>query len=99
MIIVDPLDEREDKEPVSEFLSALAVHVDNIPTVRFFIAGRPEGCIQSGFKVPSLRTKELPLHDVDSATTALFKMIGWRVLVEGVVVSQVGVSFASYESI
>jgi NACHT domain len=67
-IVVDALDECEDKEPVSEFLSALAVHVDNMPTVRFFITGRPEDQIRSGFKLPSLRTKELPLHDVDSAT-------------------------------
>jgi hypothetical protein len=67
-IVVDALDECEDKEPVSEFLSALAVHVDNMPTVRFFITGRPEDRIRSGFKLPSLRTKELPLHDVDSAT-------------------------------
>jgi NACHT domain len=67
-IVIDALDECEDKEPVSEFLSALAVHVDNMPTVRFFITGRPEDHIRSGFKLPSLRTKELPLHDVDSAT-------------------------------
>jgi NACHT domain len=67
-IIVDALDECEDKEPVSEFLSALAVHVNSMPTVRFFITGRPEDRIRSGFKLPSLRTKELPLHDVDSAT-------------------------------
>jgi NACHT domain len=67
-IVVDALDECEDKEPVSEFLSALALHVDSMPTVRFFITGRPEDRIRSGFKLPSLRTKELPLHDVDSAT-------------------------------
>src|SRR3984885_9175685 len=67
-IVVDALDECEDKEPVSEFPSALAVHMDNMPTVRFFITGRPEDRIRSGFKLPSLRTKELPLHDVDSAT-------------------------------
>ncbi|KIM78643.1 hypothetical protein PILCRDRAFT_11100 [Piloderma croceum F 1598] len=67
-IVVDALDECEDKEPVSEFLSALAVHVDSMPMVRFFITGRPEDRVRSGFKLPSLRTKELPLHDVDSAT-------------------------------
>ena len=67
-IVVDALDECEDKEPVSEFLSALAVHVGNMPMVRFFITGRPEDRIRSGFKLPSLRTNELPLHDVDPAT-------------------------------
>ncbi|KIM73999.1 hypothetical protein PILCRDRAFT_39996, partial [Piloderma croceum F 1598] len=67
-IVVDALDECEDKEPVSEFLSALAVHVNNMPTVRFFITGRPEDHIRSGFKLSSLRTKVSPLHDVNSAT-------------------------------
>ena len=42
--------------------------MNNMPTVKFFITGRPEDRIRSGFKLPSLRTKELPLHDVDSAT-------------------------------
>jgi hypothetical protein len=67
-IVVDALDECEDKEPVSEFLSALALHVDKIRSVKFFITGRPEDRIRSGFRLPSLRTKELPLHDVESAT-------------------------------
>jgi hypothetical protein len=66
-IVVDALDECEDKEPVSEFLSALALHVDNMPTVKLFITGRPEDRIRSGFKLPPLRTKELPLHDIESA--------------------------------
>ena len=67
-IVIDALDECKDKEPVSELLSALAAHVNNMPTVRFFITGRPEDRIRSGFKLPSLRTKELPLHNVDLAT-------------------------------
>ena len=66
-IVVDALDECENNEPVSEFLSALAAHIDAIPAVKFFITGRPEDHIRSGFKLPPLRTKELPLHDVDSA--------------------------------
>jgi hypothetical protein len=65
-IVVDALDECEDKEPVSAFLSALAQYVDEIPTVKFFITGRPEDRIRYGFE--KLRTKELPLHDVESAT-------------------------------
>ena len=40
-----------------------------IPAVKFFITGRPEDRIRSGFKLPSLRTKELPLpRDRDLAT-------------------------------
>jgi hypothetical protein len=53
-IVVDALNECEDNEPVSEFLSALAIHINTIPTVKFFITGRPEDHIQSRFKLPSL---------------------------------------------
>jgi NACHT domain len=67
-IIIDALDECEDKEYVSEFLSVLAQYVDEIPFVKIFITGRPEDHIRSGFAIPSLQTRELPLHDVDSAT-------------------------------
>jgi hypothetical protein len=63
---VDALDECEDKEPVSAFLSALARYIDEIPSIKFFITGRPEDYIRYGFM--KLRTKELPLHDVKSAT-------------------------------
>jgi NACHT domain len=66
-IIVDALDECEDKEPVSAFLSVLAKYVDDIPNVKFFITGRPEDRIRSGFAIPSLRTKYLPLHDAESS--------------------------------
>jgi hypothetical protein len=66
-IVIDALDECKDKEPVSQFLSALARHVNEIRDVKFFITGRPEDHIRSGFEIPSLRTKELPLHDVESA--------------------------------
>jgi WD40 repeat protein len=66
-IVIDALDECNDKEPVSQFLSALARHVDQVRNVKFFITGRPEDHIRAGFKIPSLRTKMLPLHDVESA--------------------------------
>jgi NACHT domain len=66
-IVIDALDECKDKEPVSQFLSALARHVNEIPNVKIFITGRPEDHIRSGFAIPSLKTRELPLHDLDSA--------------------------------
>ena len=53
-IAADALDECEDKEPVSEFLLALAAHIDTIPMVKFFITGKPEDHIRSGFELPSL---------------------------------------------
>jgi NACHT domain len=66
-IVIDGLDECKDKEPVSQFLSALARHVNEIHNAKFFITGRPEDHIRYGFEIPSLRTKILPLHDVESA--------------------------------
>jgi hypothetical protein len=65
-IVIDALDECKDKEPVSKFLTALARHANEIRNVKFFITGRPEDHIRSGFEIPSLRTKELPLHNVES---------------------------------
>jgi NACHT domain len=66
-IVIDALDECRDKEPVSQFLSALARYVDDIPNLKIFITGRPEDYIRAGFEIPSLRTKMLPLQDVESA--------------------------------
>jgi NACHT domain len=66
-IVIDALDECADKEPVSQFLSALARHLNKIRNVKFFITGRPEDYIRSGFEVLSLQTKMLPLHNVESA--------------------------------
>jgi NACHT domain len=65
-IVIDAIDECNDKEPVSQFLMALARHVNRIRNVKFFITGRPEDHIRSGFEIPSLRTKILPLHDIES---------------------------------
>jgi NACHT domain len=67
-IVVDAIDECHDKEPVSVFLSVLAKYVVDIPNVKFFITGRPEDRIRSGFAISPLRTKELALHDVASST-------------------------------
>jgi NACHT domain len=66
-IVINALDECKDKEPVSQFLSALARHVDGIWTLKILITGRPEDHIRAGFEIPSLRTKTLPLHDVEAA--------------------------------
>jgi len=67
LIIIDALDECEDEEPASAILSVLSRYVDEIPTVKFFITGRPEPRIRSGFRLESLRpiTEVLRLHDVE----------------------------------
>jgi hypothetical protein len=66
MIVIDAINKCNDKDPVSQFLMALARHVNHIQNVKFFITGRPEDHIQSGFEIISLWTKILPLHDIES---------------------------------
>ena len=66
LIVIDALDECQDKEPASALLSVLSHHVDKIPLVKFFITGRPEFRIHSGFCLKSLRshTEVFKLHEV-----------------------------------
>lgn len=67
VIIIDALDECEDKEPASAILSLLAREINSIPSVKFFITGRPEPRIRSGFRLPNLlpQTDVFLLHEVD----------------------------------
>ena len=66
LIIIDALDECKDEEPASAMLSILSRYTDEIPNVKFFITGRPEPRIRSGFRFRSLRpiTHVLKLHEV-----------------------------------
>jgi len=66
LIIIDALDECKDEEPASAILSVLSRYADKIPNVKFFITGRPESRIRSGFRLKSLQpiTEVLRLHDV-----------------------------------
>jgi len=66
LIVIDALDECKDEEPASAILSVLSRYMDKIPNVKFFITGRPEPRIRSGFRLESLRpiTEVLRLHDV-----------------------------------
>jgi len=66
LIIIDALDECKDEEPASAILSILSRYVDEIPNVKFFITGRPEPRIRSGFRLESLTpvTEVLKLHEV-----------------------------------
>ena len=67
LIIIDALDECKDQEPASALLSILSRHVHRIPHVKFFITGRPEPQIRSGFRLESLRphTEVFRLHEVE----------------------------------
>ena len=67
LIIIDALDECKDEEPASAILSVLSRYADKIPRVKFFITGRPELRIRSGFRLQSLQpiTQVLKLHEVE----------------------------------
>ena len=70
-IVIDALDECKDEEPSSAILSVLARFVQRIPKVKFFITGRPEPRIRTGFRLPILveSTAVFVLHDVDPPLT------------------------------
>ena len=70
LIIIDALDECKDKEPASAILSILSRYVDQIPNVKFFITGRPEPRIRSGFRLAALKpiTEVFKLHDVQRSS-------------------------------
>jgi hypothetical protein len=70
LIIIDALDECKDEEPASAILSILSHYMDQIPDVKFFITGRPEPRIRSGFRLESLVpiTEVLKLHEVKPET-------------------------------
>jgi len=67
VIVIDALDECTDDEPQSAILSVMGRLVEEIPKVKFFITGRPEPRIHSGFRLKLLRplTEIFTLHTVD----------------------------------
>ena len=69
VIVIDALDECKDDEPSSAILSVLGRFVGQIPMVKFFITGRPEPRIKTGFRLPLLvdSTDVFVLHDVRPA--------------------------------
>ena len=66
LIIIDALDECKDEELTSAILSVLSRYVNEIPGVKFFITGRPEPQLRSGFRLRPLLpiTNILKLHEV-----------------------------------
>jgi len=67
VVIIDALDECTDEDPQSAILSVMGRLVERIPNVKFFITGRPEPRIQSGFRLVLLRplTDVFVLHEVE----------------------------------
>ena len=69
VIVIDALDECKDEEPSSAILSVLGRFAKRIPRVKFFITGRPEPRIKTGFRLPLLvdSTEVFVLHDVHTS--------------------------------
>jgi len=70
VIVVDALDECIDDQPASAILSVLGRFVGQLPLVKFFITGRPEPRIRTGFRLPLLQplTQIFLLHQVESSS-------------------------------
>lgn len=58
VIVIDGLNECEDKESASTILSILGRLVSKIPKVKFLLTGRPEPRIYEGFRLPLLTKME-----------------------------------------
>jgi hypothetical protein len=67
VVVIDALDECIDDEPSSAILSVLGRFAKQLPLVKFFITGRPEPRIRSGFRLPLLEplTHIFLLHEVE----------------------------------
>ena len=66
VVVIDAIDECKDDEPSSAILSVLGRFVGDIPEAKFFITGRPEQRINTGFRLPLLvdSTEVFVLHNV-----------------------------------
>ena len=67
VIVIDALDECKDEETASAILSVLGRLIFKVPKVKFFLTGRPEPRIRTGFRLPLLRnaTDVFVLHNVE----------------------------------
>ena len=70
VIVIDALDECIDDQPASAILSVLGRFAKQLPLVKFFITGRPEPRIRTGFRLPLLEplTQIFLLHGVESSS-------------------------------
>ena len=68
--MIDALDECIDNQSSSAILSILGQFISKLPLVKFFITGRPETWIRTGFRLPLLQpfTKVFLLHQVELAS-------------------------------
>ena len=72
VIVIDALDECIDDQPASAILSVLGQFARDLPLVKFFITGRPEPRIRTGFRLPLLQplTQIFLLHEVELSSVS-----------------------------
>jgi len=72
IIVIDALDECIDHQPASAILSVLGRFAKQLPLVKFFITGRPEPRIRTGFRLPLLQplTQVFLLHEVEPSSVS-----------------------------
>ena len=72
VIVIDALDECVDDQPASAILSVLGRFAKQLPLVKFFITGRPEPRIRTGFRLPLLQplTQIFMLHQVELSSVS-----------------------------
>ena len=72
VIVIDALDECVDDQPASAILSVLGRFAKQLPLVKFFITGRPEPRIRTGFRLPLLQplTQIFLLHHVELSSVS-----------------------------
>ena len=72
VIVIDALDECIDDQPASAILSVLGRFAKQLPLVKFFITGRPEPQIRTGFRLPLLQpqTEVFLLHEVEPSSVS-----------------------------
>ena len=70
VIVIDALDECIDDQPASAIISVLGRFVQQLSPVKFFITGRPEPRIRTGFRLPLLQplTHIFLLHEVEPSS-------------------------------
>ena len=72
VIVIDALDECIDDQPASAILSVLGQFASQLSLVKFFITGRPEPRIRTGFRLPLLKplTQVFLLHEVKPSSVS-----------------------------
>jgi len=72
VIVIDALDECIDDQPASAILSVLGQFAGQLSSVKFFITGRPEPRIRTGFRLPLLKplTQVFLLHEVKPSSVS-----------------------------